>query len=586
VARWIELLLLLSLLQGGGGQAAPPGAPYSAPGAPRAVLLEAADLYAEPSSAGEVIGRLPAGTVLQYANETTDPFGRTWYGVHDPDRLVRRRDAYLLPFGWDRYRAFGYRGALLADRRALPSGAAGAALAAAAPGAAAPAAPAGGKQQPWWRPVATLQLGNTPTFGEPVGISARAADEGEVRQAIELLGGLEAIANWPADPEPGELFVPDLLPALFEYDGAAWDLARPVRLLGDAVSLLGNGRFGIDTETPPLAGGPALYCWELVNALDPRGELAGSLAVAPAPTATQRGDPPPLDMGPFVVEQAPARVRALLPPAPDSTRVPLRVDPAPAAGGVLLADNDGRQAVFLEQRLGHALTARLRGRALILDVVARDDPRAEAATFGIDVEVRFADERPAQNFPTSFTSHPVARRDEWAFELPEDADDVILRLLPLDRQLAVEQQGSVIFDRVSLRLADWDPDPPPAAIVLYRVASYAYEGAARYTRAPIALTERDGDDLQRAWQKVAAADWSVDDQRLVLAGELRRGMSRDQVSAAWGDPAEETTQADGSIELRWADDDRYALLADGRVIASRPPTRLDLSEVPLMCPAQ
>jgi hypothetical protein len=585
VARWIELLLLLSLLQGGGGQASLPGLPYSAPDAPRAVLLEEADLYAEPSTAGEMIGRLPAGTVLQYASETTDAFGRTWYGVRDPDRVVRRRDAYLVPFGWDRYRAYGYRGALLADRRALPAGGAGGAL---APGAAAtvPASAAGEKQQPWWRPVATLQLGNTPTFGEPVGISATTPDEGQLRQAIELLGGLDAIANWPADPEPGELFVPDLLPALFEYDGTAWDLARPVRLLGEAVSLIGNGRLLVDAEAPPLAGGPALYCWQLINALDPRGELSGSLAVAPAPTAEQRGGPPPRDMGPFSGGQVPGRLRGLLPPAPDSTRVPLRVDPPPIAGGVLLADNDGRQAVFIEQRLGRALTARLRGRALVLDVVARDDPRAGAATFGIDVEVSYADERPAQHFPTSFTSRAVARRDEWAFELPDDADDVVIRLLPLDRELAVEQQGSVIFDRVGLRLADWDPDPPPAAVVLYRVNSFTYEGAPRYTRAPIALTERNGDDLRRAWQKVAATDWSIDDKKLVLAGQLRRGMSREQVSAGWGDPAEETTQPDGSIELRWADDDRYVLLADGHVIASRPPTHIDLSDVPLMCPAR
>lgn len=575
MARWAELLLLLSLLQSsGGGQVGAPGVPYREIGAPRAVLLEAADLYGEPSVVDDAVLRLPAGSVLEYADETTDVYGLTWYALRDPDHLVRRRDAYLAPFDWNRYRALGYRGALLADRQVLPDALSTALTA------------TGETEDPWWRPAAALQLGNTPTFGEPVGISATAANEGEVREAIELLGGLEAIGRWPADPEPGELFVPDLLPALFTYDGASWDLARPVRLLGEAVSLIGNGRFMVDPEEPPLAGGPALYCWELMNALDPRGELAGSVAVAPELTAARRGDPPPRDMGPFEVDQAPERLRAMLPPAPDSTRVPLRVDPPATAAGVLLADNDGRQAVFLEQRLGAALTAGLRGRTLTLDVVARDDPRAGAATFGIDVEVRFADGRRAEHFPTSFTSRAMPRRYEWSFELPTDADDIVIRMLPLDRDLAVEQQGSVIFDRVSLRLAGWDPEPPPGAIVLYRVASYSYEGASLYTRAPIALTAREGDNLRRAWEKVATGDWSLDDRKLVLAGELRRGMSREQVSAAWDEPAEEIAQPDGAVELRWAADNRYALLEEGRVIAWQPPTRVELSSVPLMCPAR
>ena len=97
MTRWTELLLLLlSLLFGGGGQSGAPGAIFTAPDAPRAVLLEAAELYDTPSSRGDTVERLDAGSVLEYSGETTDEFGRTWYRLQDPRRLERRRDVYLL----------------------------------------------------------------------------------------------------------------------------------------------------------------------------------------------------------------------------------------------------------------------------------------------------------------------------------------------------------------------------------------------------------------------------------------------------------------------------------------------------------
>jgi len=580
VTRWTELLLLLSLLLGGGGQSGAPGAIFTAPDAPRAVLLEAAELYDAPSSRGDAVESLDAGSVLEYSGETTDEFGRTWYRLQDPRRLERRRDVYLAPFNARQYRDFGYRGALLADRQStLVAAAAVAAAAAAAAGEPAPAH--------WWQPTGVLELGNTPTFEGVLGISATAADVAEVREAIDLLGGLDAIAAWPVDPLPGELFVPAMLPALFQFDGRAWNLAQPVRLLDDSVNLIGNGRFALDPDAPPLAAGPAFYCWSLVGGLDARGRPAGSVAVAPAVVAAPRGGAPPRDMGSFRTAAAPPNLRGLLPPAPDSTRVPERVDPAAEVTGVLLADADGRQAVYIQQHLGGAMTHRLRGKSLVLDVLAREDPRAAAATFGIDIEVTYADGRAPENLSTSYTASAFAYRYEWAFEVPADADDITVRLLPLDRSLAVEQRASVIFDRVSLRLESWDPVPPPGTIVLNRITSNSFEGAPLYTRTPVAVSRRSVDELEAAWPGVAAGNWSVADQQMVLAGELRSGMSPEQVTAAWGNPPDETTQPAGDgVQRRWDYSDRYVVFIDDEVILFRPPATLDASQASVMCPGE
>jgi hypothetical protein len=599
VDRWTEALLLALLVAGGGPpapgaagrQAAPvaqtagAGPSMAEPAPPRAVLLEDAELYEDPSSAGTIVARLPAGTVLDYAGETTDVYGRTWYAVRDPHRSERRRDAYLAPFTYEQLRAFGYRAAVLADRRPSAVAAVGAAAAASGAAGGMPAATAT-PDAPWWRPAGVLELADAPTYGEVVAVSARAAEVGTVRRAIELLGGREAIARWPSEPLPGELFVPAMLPALFVFDGSEWDLAQPVRLLGDAVSLLGNGGFAVDPAAPPLAGGPALQCWLLMNALDPGGAPAGSVAPAPEPAPLQRGQPVPRGLGPFDPSLAPESMRALLAPAPDTTLVPPRVDPPAVPGGVLLSDDDGRQAVFLRQQLGPELTARLRGQAMVLDVVVRDDPRAGAATFGLYVEVVFADGSPPRDFVGSYTSRAAARRYELAFEVPAGADDIVIRLLPLDRGLAVDQQGSVVFERAALRLAAWDPHPPAASVLLHRVTASSFEGTRLYTRAPVAPSGRSADDLQRVWPGVTRTGWTVETQQTVLAGELRHGMNRAQVRAAWGEPAQETAvSGSSSVEWRWAGDDRYALFENGEVIAFRPPTVAHDAAEPSVCPA-
>lgn len=572
-------MLLLALLPlasaathaGQAVQAGAPGEVFIAEDALRAVLLEPAELFADPTSVSEIVARWPAGTVLEYAGETTDEFGRTWYTVRDPNRLQRRQDVYLAPFNRRQFRDFGYRGALLADRQ--PS------LAVRGAAAAVSVSP----PKPWWQPVGVLALGHNATFDGVVGISATAADPEELRQAIELFGGMASLGDVPEHPLPGELFVPALLPIVLQFDGQEWDLARPVRLLDDAVNLLGNGSFMVDRSSPPLTGGPALYCWDLIDSIDPRGDPVGSVQVAPPPPPL-RGQPPPPDMGPFDITAAPPGIRRLLPPAPDTTRVPVRVDPLSQPSGVLLADNASRQAVYLEQRLGGDLARRLRGMSVVVDVVARDAPRVGAATFGIDVEATLAGNG-TENFFTSFTSRPSASRYELAFEVPADTETLTVRLLPLDRSLAREQRGSVIFQRAGLRLATWNPDPPPAAIVLNRISANAFEGAELHTRARIAVTNRSVEEIQRAWLRVAAADWSAEDQGIVLSGELRPGMSPDQVTAAWGSPDADTSQASGAgVERRWEYADRYVVFFDDGVISFRRGSTAEPTTTVRRCP--
>ncbi len=572
MARWIELTLALALLVGAGGQAMPPGELFRPETDERAILLEYAELYTDPSTDGAVVRRLAAGTVLDYVGETTDAFGRTWYTVRDPDRLVRRRDTFLVPFDRRRFAQYGYRGALLADR---PSG-----MVATPTGGAAEA------EEAWWQPVSVLALGHDATFDAAVGITATAPTEEHVRELIELLGGIDAIAAWPVEAVPGELFVPALVPVLFQFDGEEWQLARPVRLLGKSLNLLGNDRLEVDTAAPRFASGPTLYCWELIGAIDNRNELAGSVTVADAAGSARRGAGPALDMGIFDLGLAPEKILEVLPPAPPETRVPTRVDPQPTPGGVVLEDNDARQAVYLEQRFGPEATHRLRGASLILDIVARNAPGARsAATFGVDIEMSFADGREEPPVTIPFTSGEPPRRFELPFEVPQDAETLTVRLLPLDRTLAVEQLGSVVFDRASLRMASWDPQPPASSIVLYRITASTFAGDLLHTRTPVAITTRTADDVQRAWPRVAMSDWSEEDRALVLAGEVRQGMTADQVRAAWGEP-QQTSAPDAAAvsEDRWDYDDRFAVFDEGKLVLFRP-RLLDESEATLKtCP--
>jgi hypothetical protein len=578
----------------------------------RAVLLEDADLFASPTSDGDIVVRLPAGSLLGYGGQTTDAFGRAWFTVHDPFRSLPRQQEWLAPFGAAELLAFGGRAAVLADRMPpLTAGGARGAAATVALLAASATAAAQPQQTAWWAPATELTFGHAPTFDGVVALSAAAVEEAHVREAVELLGGRETLADWPSDPLPGELFVPSRLPVVFVFDGSEWRLLRPARLLGEALNLLDNPLFLRDLTAPQLAGGPAIACWELIGALTPRGEPAGSIQVAPARTPPRGallaslpevGDPNPAN--------APPLIQGLLPPAPALARVPPRVDPSPVPAGVQIHDDDGRQAVYLEQTLDSALTRRLRGRAVVLDVVARTPAAAQsAATFGVNIQInggpatvaaaRSAAARaistgdPAGGatvpsaaaagsadtvaaaagrlqLSTSFTVDANPLRFPYPFTVPEDAESITVRLLPLDRSIAVDQQGAVIFERVALRLAHWPGRPPAASLLLNRVTATTWEGERLHTRSPIALTTRPAEEIETVWPQVAASDWSIEDKQLVLAGELRHGMSPEQVRLAWGEPEEDTQPGQYGIDRRWRYPDRYVAFAAGTVIAFAP----------------
>lgn len=579
MALWTERFVALAALLAAGAQAGDPGELFVFGELRHAVLLEDGNFFSMPSSDGEIVAHFPAGTILDYAGEATDDFERTWFLVRHPEKSERRSDVYLTNLDQHRLAGLGYRAVVLANRE---------------PGVAAPIPPptiAGGPKlplpSPWWRPVAMLELGHSATFNGVLAITARAPEERDLHEAIDLLGGREAIAMWPKDPLPGELFVPAMIPALFQFDGVEWRLARPVRLLGDAISLLGNPTFETDPEQTTLAGGPTLHCWSLIGSLDPAGRPAGSVRVAPRAV-----DPSPpvvlLEAGrgaaPVTTRVIPPTIATLF---PYKMLIPPRVDAYTPSNGIVLQDVHSQQAAYVEQTLRRASTRALRGKSLVLDLVTRNAPGASAASsFGIDIEIRFSDDKLPEHFSGSFPSSDSAGHVAFPFDVPMDADTITVRLLVADRSVAREQRGSVIFDRASLRLASWESEPPASSVVLHRITANAFEGAPLYTRARLVVTPRGVEQIEQVWAEIVETEWSKEDKQRILAGEIRHGMGEQQVRLSWGEPSKQTQFGAEGNDKRWDYADRYAVFADGNIIAfSRAsPQSRDQTAAPLMCP--
>ena len=579
MALWTERFVALAVLLAAGAQAGDPGELFVSGELRHAVLLEDGNFFSMPSSDGEIVAHFPAGTILDYAGEATDDFERTWFMVRHPEKSERRSDVYLTNLDQHRLAGLGYRAVVLANRE---------------PGVAAPIPPptiAGGPKlplpSPWWRPVAMLELGHSATFNGVLAITARAPEERDLHEAIDLLGGREAIAMWPKDPLPGELFVPAMIPALFQFDGVEWRLTRPVRLLGDAISLLGNPTFEIDPEQTTLAGGPALHCWSLIGSLDPAGRLAGSVRVAPRSVDSS----PPVVLLEAGRGAAPVTTRVIPPTIatlfPYKMLIPPRVDSYTPSNGVVLQDVHSQQATYVEQTLRRASTRVLRGKSLALDLVTRNAPGASAAaSFGIDIEIRFSDDKLPEHFSGSFPSSDNAGHVAFPFDVPMDADTITVRLLVADRSVAREQRGSVIFDRASLRLASWESEPPASSVVLHRITANAFEGAPLYTRARLVVTPRGVEQIEQVWADIVETEWSKEDKQRILAGEIRHGMGEQQVRLSWGEPSKQTQFGAEGNDKRWDYADRYAVFADGNIIAfSRAsPQSRDQTAAPLMCP--
>ncbi len=556
-------------------QGAPgPGEPFFAVDAETAILLEAADLYAAASADSEVIARVPAGTVLDFRGQSADVFGRTWAAVRNADHVQRRRDVFLAPFTFAQFRQWGGAAVLLADRMV----ATGPAL-----------TPVSNAEPfPWWAPGMLLVGGHAPDYQATVGISGRAIDRTHLAQAIELLGGLQGLADWPRRPDPGQLFVPPALPALHQWNGERWRPVEPVVFLQPSLSLIPNTLLQIDRSAPPLAGGPVLPCWDFIGALSPSGEEAGTIDEArPFVPARPTDGARPRRRASTGVPQPLSLIESMLIPTTLDMLVPPRVDPPPLITGVQIRDNDGKQAAYLEQALSEELVMRLRGREMVLDAWARSSGGAgSVVTFGIDVEVRTAVDVPAESFSNSFSVGDEPVHVAWPFAVTEQAVAVIVRLLPVDKSVAVEQRGAVIIDRVALRLAEWNPEPPSTVFPLHKVSVLTYEGVPLYTRAAVAVSRRTARALRELWPAVAAADWPEEDKKMILAGQLRHGMNPEQVRLSWGAPVEqvELDTLPGSVSS-WIYDDRQATFNGEILIGFRVPSNDETPAPPPLCGA-
>tara|TARA_B100000586_G_scaffold138669_1_gene100463 strand:- start:512 stop:1339 length:828 start_codon:yes stop_codon:yes gene_type:complete len=263
------------------------------------------------------------------------------------------------------------------------------------------------------------------------------------------------------------------------------------------------------------------------------------------------------------------------------------VDAYTPPNGIVLQDVHSQQAVYLEQTLRPASTRVLRGKSLVLDLVTRNAPGASAAaTFGIDIEIRFLDGQLPEHFSVSFPSSDNAGHVAFPFEVPMDADTITVRLLVADRSVAREQRGSVIFERASLRLASWVSEPPASSVVLYSITANTFEGAPLYTRSPMVVTTREAEQIEQVWADIVETEWPKEDKQRILAGEIRHGMSEQQVRLSWGEPLKQTKFSGDGNDSRWDYADRYAVFAGGNIIAFSQvsPQARDQPVAALMCP--
>jgi hypothetical protein len=245
----------------------------------------------------------------------------------------------------------------------------------------------------------------------------------------------------------------------------------------------------------------------------------------------------------------------------DRLRAPRLLVPSSDRGGVQVQDNSARQAVYLEQTLPEVVAAHLRGRVIRFQVDARVPQEGDVASTGtISVELLAGDQSISTSIPVGALPTPVS----LSLEVPAEAETIRVRLIPLDRSIAVPERGSAIFERAALVPADWPDHLEPAPLLVRRIRIVTYEPARRYVRSALAVSERDPADLERTWGALLDGDWDDEAASRILAGELRAGMPREEVRLAWGVPDDETRV--GTAE-RWDWPLRSAAFgADGRLL--------------------
>lgn len=556
---------------------APPGSLTPGLKPRHAVALEAGTLSRGASIGTEESGRFAAGAVFDYFGDRTDTFGRDWHVLGAPGAWLRHDGWYAIPARPGELRQYSGNLSLISSlpppQALLPSVLVDDVAAAAAIALRRlPLRVAAG----WWRQVVSVDSTYVPEFGETVGLRVYRVPRHAALEAIDMLGGVPRARGWPEGVGFGQLHVPAALPLVFRYDGQTWDVGEAPMSMIPVLSLLRNPEFVADARAPLAPTGLTLPCWSLIGGLDPRGMTVGRLdAALPAPArvaAVTRRDTDSL----LGLENLTER---LSPVVPEAMHAPRSLLPAVAvAKGVAINDNSQRQAVYLEQALSDSLTEALRGRTVRLAVMARAIPSLEAAataTVGIELEAG------SVLAATSATVGPLASQVALEVTIPEDATRVVVRLLPLDRSIAVQERSGAIFEAVSLVPVEWPSRLDSVSLLLRRVRVVTYSPALRYTRAPMAVSERPTPDLRAAWVQLAAGTWNRDEREAILAGRLAPGMSPDEVRLAWGEP--EKRQQTAGMQ-RWDYKDRSAAfgLESGLISWTRDAAVGD--RVPALCP--
>jgi hypothetical protein len=538
---------------------------------PRAFFMEPAPLMSEASGSATVMTEMARGSSLEYLGETTDDFGREWSIVAYPWKMERHQQEFLAPFSEREYSQVSGTTAVLVAPASLSS------TATPGPASASPP-PAGlGSSNPWWTRVVALGPEYDLQFGDLVAVGAQTVPAAAAEEAIEILGGVQALGAWPSEPIAGQLHVPDLLPLLFRWNGTSWRLTEPVQFLETSFGLLGNPSLELDRTGPQRPGGFEVPCWQMIGAMDARGAIAGSVEVARAV------EPPDIEEDAWKPDSRTGlrnMTPVIWPTVTAATATPPRVFASAARRGILLRDDARRHAVYLQQDLGPDIIGRLRGRELTLDVWARTPPNATAsATIGIDVEVG------SERFSSGGTASTSSTLVSVTFTVPDDAEWLTVRLLPLDTSLAVEQAGAAIFERAVLRLSTWPGVLEPSMIPLYRVEVSSYRPVRAYTRTPLAPTDRPVEEIERIWERVMASEWSLEEKQMVIAGRVRAGMTSEQVGLSWGEPDATVSAGDiPGLDLRWDYEDRSAAFAGGELVSWSvrvPPPEVEVS---VRCP--
>lgn len=539
----------------------------TAPVEPHAVLLAPGVLRERADATAPEATRLGEGAILRYYGETTDPFGRPWSIVGDPGALVKRER-------WFAIAATPREIAALTEADLLTS--------LPAPrrrpreelvGNATPEATLAAAREPvsvavsWWQST-ERQMVIEAELADLLGADAFRVDPGVVEEAIAMIGGREWLGPWPEEPAFGRLHVSPLLPVVWRFDGDEWRLLQDGLSMTPAFGLLGNGTLAIDPRQPRLLTGSVLPCWSLVGGRDPGGTAVGRLETAPAaPIRVARPERrPELELlGLYDLEP---QVRPLV---SDRLRAPRLLVPAPTGSGIQVQDNSARQAVYLEQALPPELTAHLRGRTIRFRVDARVPQEGDVASTGtVSVELIAGSESISTSVPVGALPTPIT----LSLAVPADAQQVRVRLIPLDRSIAVPERGTAIFERATLVPADWPDHLEPAPLLVRRIRIVTYEPARRYVRSAVAVSERAPAELERTWGALLDGEWDDEARRRMLAGELRAGMPQEEVRLAWGEP--ESRTAIGSAE-RWDWPLRSAAFdAGGRLL-----TWTDTAEPPL-----